>query len=1313
MKLKVILSAVLISFLSLSAAGQSEEELSRIPKIVPASPDASALEKFVNIPVDYSTGIPSIGYPIWSWNRGLLTYNIGLGYHAGGHKVDDIASNVGLGWSLSGLPRVSRTVKGTPDENFTRGYFHTGSIPTHATVNYDPEQYYIPHYWDPIDGPLSTTVINKAQSGVLYNDAKKFAEGLLDGEQDIFSYGIDGHSGRFIMSKTQEIIPLEETNVRIEKIGTSIGDGFKITSDAGILYEFTVHEYQSSLAHSNSGSVPESIYTNYVSSWLIKKIVNLNTNDSIIFNYGTPFTTKYETGFTESDTRLIEEYRTTNSTNLPHASLSRSMSMISNTVAPLTSVSFPDGTNLLLAHNFSRIDLEDGKALTEIELKNAFNTSIKKWQFHYSYFISSNDNPSPWLWGYFSESDYQKRLRLDSIVEKGETYLQDKATLFTYNSTALNSRGSKNIDFWGYNVNPARNNGFYMPTIRLAPFEASVLGVSHLLSANRMPDPVYGKAALLEQINYPTGGFSKFEYESHKAHSDLDYNQITNHVGPFIWEEQDFNLTIPLLFTDRLTQDVHFLFKVIEEVNPRPVPDPESPSPCLENQQDGIAAYFKITSTDNTVSHTIGQYYADFIAGLDTVLVLPLDKTYTIQYYYNNTATCADQYPYMAKASAYFINPSTEQLVGGMRIKKITLNPNGIGKSLEKSYTYLLENNTSSATLRSVPNFSYSRYALRWTMPPPSPLFYTGKQINFTSNPTNTYNYHNGGPLIYTRVIETDTDNGSIERYYDDMSLVEMGNTSLSIPYTEVQDLPNLSGLLTKEIVLNAEETILQEKEITYTKTITSLAGNENCRNIKTGNVAALTVYEDPNSQADHYYVMQPQFYRISYAKKSKETTKIRDGSNLLTTTQDYTYYSPSNYLKKIETTDSKNKKQATELDYVINGTGPVMSAMQNKHMLNFPTYKNIYNPENLTDGNLRAIRINYAGFQGGTLHEKATVETKLLLNSYETDMTVSAYDPHGNISELTARDGMVSTFLWAYKSQYPVAKVVGSDYTTVSGIINQATLDNGNQSQIDAQLSTLRSAFATSSTVQVTTYKYKPLVGVIAETAPNGKNVFYEYDSFNRLHLVKDDEGKILKRICYNYAGLVEDCGVEINTTPLWESTGLTRCQPCPANNSYVSNIQEHQEKDNNPHSPTYNTYRWISDGVNSNCTPPADWQNTATAIRCKKDGTNQNTGEQEREQRDMNPCSPTYNQLRWIVTGTNTTACPLPYVCSSGNCWQEGYKCVYGNCELGVRICVSSAYDWETGMYANTYRYEWSDGSWSSNFIEMTHFACAFSEF
>lgn len=240
--------------------------------------------------------------------------------------------------------------------------------------------------------------------------------------------------------------------------------------------------------------------------------------------------------------------------------------------------------------------------------------------------------------------------------------------------------------------------------------------------------------------------------------------------------------------------------------------------------------------------------------------------------------------------------------------------------------------------------------------------------------------------------------------------------------------------------------------------------------------------------------------------------------------------------------------------------------------------------------------------------------------------------------------------------------------------------------------------------TAQMTTYTYEPLVGMTSQCDVNNRITYYEYDGFQRLVLIRDQDKNIIKKICYNYAGQPEDCVP--NVSPNWQATGTTRCQPCAANTSYTNNIRERQERDNNTSSPTYNQLRWVSEGVNAACTITPGWTNTATAIRCKKNASNVNTGEQEQEQKDMNPCSPTYNQLRWVVTGTNTTACPL--ACNTSNCTGTNRKCVNGSCETAIRFNTNS---YSSGSkYVCVYHYQWSDGSRTQDFTETNNMPCAF---
>ena len=108
---------------------------------------------------------------------------------------------------------------------------------------------------------------------------------------------------------------------------------------------------------------------------------------------------------------------------------------------------------------------------------------------------------------------------------------------------------------------------------------------------------------------------------------------------------------------------------------------------------------------------------------------------------------------------------------------------------------------------------------------------------------------------------------------------------------------------------------------------------------------------------------------------------------------------------------------------------------------------------------------------------------------------TLNSYDANGNLTSSTGSDGVTTTFAYDAAGDY---------------------------------------LLSSTSNSMTTSYEYYPLIGVKKVTDANGNFVTNEYDNFNRLRLVRDQDGNILKRNRYHLAQEDESLGGSITYTGL-----------------------------------------------------------------------------------------------------------------------------------------------------------------------------------
>ncbi|WP_299246987.1 hypothetical protein [uncultured Aquimarina sp.] len=142
-------------------------------------------------------------------------------------------------------------------------------------------------------------------------------------------------------------------------------------------------------------------------------------------------------------------------------------------------------------------------------------------------------------------------------------------------------------------------------------------------------------------------------------------------------------------------------------------------------------------------------------------------------------------------------------------------------------------------------------------------------------------------------------------------------------------------------------------------------------------------------------------------------------------------------------------------------------------------------------------------------------------------NISFTKYDSKGNPLEYRTNEGMITSFIYGYQDNYPIAKLenVSYDDIPVAVINNLKTLSNqdedtctsGSCTEQDLRdaLDDLRVSFPSGF---ITTYTYNPLIGVTSTTDPREYAMFYQYDNANRLEFVKDAEGKLISENKYNY---------------------------------------------------------------------------------------------------------------------------------------------------------------------------------------------------
>lgn len=1284
---RIFLSALAVVVVTLLQA-QTNFELANFKaqtNVFPPSPNAAALAKFVEIPVNAHTGIPQISVPFYSWKskKGSASVSVGLSYHAGGIKVEDVASSTGLGWSLNAGGTITRSVRGRADDD-NWGYINTPALYDFNTWGYDGGFYLPPRIFSsPNPGTFAEAsffdtsrgnIIGSFNTSSLEEDQYiKLHKNEIDPEQDLFMYNLEGYSGKFVLNKDGDIVKIDDNDLSIYVKYDSSYISFQlikriayftITTPTGLKYLFDAQESTETYTITDGSRSDQSS----ISAYQATRVVDLNSSDTVFFDY-TSRMVQYvgswnqniqfylnwvqPTFLTYPNPEAVPLSSGSEGTRIVGDNSSYSLNISSSRV--LKAIRLPDGNTVRFYYDQKRDDLFGDSMLNRIEVSDYLG-NVKKYRLNYSYFNSANTvaNPSVQTWpvtgagtgtehGYtYSADHYYKRLRLDNIKEiSGISNDTLPVYGFVYNDTVLPPRNSKAQDHWGYYYGPTR------PAATLIAQLPSSLDIIHyategiqyniagqwnysyqaiMAGADRKPDSLYSKASVLKRINLPTGGYTSFEYENNRV-KDPVYNDgwlsFFTTTSPNIPDSAARTLAM----NNRINQGV--LFKVeFVRVNANgslyvPEEDPgDGPFSCFDDVGANSQLQMRVRSTDGTVLKSAS--FNGVASGTGQVYVyfqLPLNKNYTVTYYRSNGGTaCVDSAYFTMETTVKFEVENTNNLVGGLRVKQINYHDPVAGSTLRTAYEYLRDDGYSSGIIPAIPNYEYHPSASgkiiivgMSTEEYVYDLYYSR-----TSTSTQTLGYTGGGNVGYSRVRIRKLDNAGLPlgQTIQTYGVPVVKNQHDKYPYMTMQHIDWVSGQLMTESVYDGAG-VLQTRTQNIYDTILSRYFDEKNRSLRIANIRRNT-YDVGSAEYGSARYVAHAFYPWHGRIRPSEVRSVQyagTDSMVNVTTTTYTAYNTRS-INELTVVNSKGETEVKKYFYpsVFFNFNTAMNKLVNNSVTAMPVATRSYiiksgtHYETAGAGSDYQIVGNYAKpYQfSSRVGDPATVTSAHNLASYasakqsadDLEGEILQYDSYGNPVYIKGKDGVPVTIIWGYNGTLPVARVTGADYTTTIGKFSSVTYSSlqavTNEATLRTKLHELRSGFGSGSGVQVITYTYKPLIGVTSETDPENRTTYYEYDGFGRLIYVRDKDNNIVKRICYNYAGVPSDCGAAVAT------------------------------------------------------------------LSC------------------------------------NEITCPGP-----------DKKCINGVCETGVKICTAST-RLPDKTWQNTYHYQWSDNSVSIDYTEITIFGC-----
>ena len=1270
---------LLTAFAFNSANAQDPFAQLKLPQVIPPSPEVAALGKVGALSAGLHTGSANVSIPLYELSMNDFKMPIMLSYSSNGVKVDEIPGRAGLGWNLIAGGVVNRVVHDEPDG---------------------------------VGQPLAPPANPNVQDANLVSYLKSSADYEFDTEQDEYSYSFNGQSGKFFVDAlgVGHCIPHNNFKIVVNGFNQASKSVVIWTSD-GTRYDFggsSIKEKTRSITV--SGTVNKQAF--YEMAWFLTKITT--PKGEVINFFYSPITIRTKQG----------NFQTVIKPSMPQGgeacmdgqltcqpSDNKGLTILDYDTYYLSSISAGNGINIDFIYE-QRPDLSGDTRLTDLIVSASvpnYPVTIKKYGFVYTE-PTSNNGHAPLNRRYF----LTKLKSYDLLSGTDGTPLAWLEHNFEYDDmNGLGQRLSYAQDFFGYYNGLDGNNYslYFIPqTTNLQTYYNGNVGI------DRNPSESATQKGILKKVTYPTGGTDEYFFEANTiTHFSSATSYSSKDIGGSGLNTMDPQTHISGFFTANSNQSVTLYLNCFKSPAFPDAPGNEGDRIYefkLLNLTTGTTAFYKkyfyYTSESYTVSLVSGNAYQLQVTAWGQV------NAGNASLFYNPNVTSA------------FTNDN----VGGLRVKEIRSYDPVSNKYNSKYYKYAPLSDmakssgigvTRTANTEFITTGIVCRKGLAFT------IISCGSASISSNSQAPLYTF-GGSHVAYSSVIESDDPlfkNGCVEHLFTtylpfSSGYALVGSVIMNAPIAASPDMNGQEHTTRYYKKSSTGLILLKEVNNYYSEDFRVYSSITNYITRKRWDYPA--TYSP--AIAEEFYGFDLMKYEMKSYYIRLDSTVTRDydpnGQNPLITKTGYEYSSPTHFAPtKVESYASDNIPVSTLNKYPIDfasGTNAYQAMVGKNQITAVIEAKSFKGTTELT-----TVKTDYNNsFSGVSTIAPEFIKTqKTSGGSLETRIHFYKYDAGGNPLEVAKEGGKRISYIYDYNNNFPVAEFNNASLSTdslaytsfeSSGLgywnfdFNPVTdysapsgywchnLTNGSITRtinstktyfvtywlkassgavsVNGSSATLlstkngwncyRHQISSTSSVtisgtgkidelrlypvgaQLTTYAYKPFVGVVSVINPANQLSQYEYDGYNRLRLVRDGDRNILKQYEYAYQKNFTPCS---NTTANWVNMGIERCVQTGPNNNY--------------------------------------------------------NGLKERQEKDINNCSPTYLQIRW--------ASITPTGCSTTSCSGEGYRIPTGGstCVPGQQIFIYQTY--LDGQWECKYYYYWpQDGYRSQDYISYNFYVC-----